>query len=92
MEKNSICFVNAYFDTKKKKMENPAKEKTKIKPLERLHLFQIHQHILPAFQVVQDQKKISERVSYKEKVTEQKNNFKENEGERKEQGNLDITL
>ena len=29
MEKNCTCFVNAYFDTKKKTMENPAKEKQK---------------------------------------------------------------
>jgi hypothetical protein len=48
MEKNSTSFVNAYFDTKKDTMENPAKEKQKIKPLEQLHLSQIHQHILPA--------------------------------------------
>ena len=72
MEKNSICFVNAYFDTKKKKMENPAKEKTKIKPLERLHLSQIHQHILPAFQVVQDQKKSVKEFHIRNKLQNRK--------------------
>lgn len=66
MEKNSTFFGNAYFDTKKK-WENPSREKQKkIIPSERLHLSQIHQRILPAFQV--PDRKNSVKEFQKEKI------------------------
>jgi hypothetical protein len=56
MEKNSTSFANAYFDMKRKEWKiHLQKKKQKIIPSEQLHLSQIHQHILPAFQVT-DQK------------------------------------